>query len=103
MLYSEAVWRVIMRQKFNEYCEIISGFAFKSKDLLSEGDIPVIKIGNISNGGDVILNDNTQYVTDDFWTINEKYHIKKGDILISLTGSHINQPNSMVGRTILTG
>ena len=99
MLYSEVVWRVIMRQKFNEYCEIISGFAFKSKDLLSEGDIPVIKIGNISNGGDVILNDNTQYVTDDFWTINEKYHIKKGDILISLTGSHINQPNSMVGRT----
>ena len=88
-----------MREKFSEYCEVISGFAFKSKDLLREGDIPVIKIGNISNGGDVTLDDNTQYVLDDFLAINEKYHVKKDDILISLTGSHINQPNSMVGRT----
>ena len=66
-----------MREKFSEYCEVISGFAFKSKDLLREGDIPVIKIGNISNGGDVTLDDNTQYVLDDFLAINEKYHVKK--------------------------
>lgn len=35
-----------MREKFSEYCEVISGFAFKSKDLLREGDIPVLGILN---------------------------------------------------------
>ena len=63
-----------------------------------EGDIPVIKIGNISNGQGIILDDNSQYVNVGFLSLNKKYHIAKGDILISLTGSHINQPNSMVGR-----
>ncbi len=88
-----------MRDRFGDHCSVISGYAFKSVDLLEEADIPVIKIGNISNGNDVIIDDSTQYVSSDFLEINEKYHIKKGDILISLTGSHINQPNSMVGRT----
>ena len=88
-----------MREKFSEYFDVISGYAFKSADLQEEGDIPVIKIGNISNGGDIIEDNSTQYVTSDFMSVNEKYHVDKGDVLISLTGSHINQPNSMVGRT----
>lgn len=85
--------------KLSEHCEVFSGYAFKSHDLLSEGDVPVIKIGNISNGKDVILDKDTQYVDKRLLSINEKYHIRKGDVLISLTGSHINQPNSMVGRS----
>ena len=85
--------------KLSEHCEVFSGYAFKSQDLLTEGDIPVVKIGNISNGRDLILDKDTQYVDKIFLSINEKYHIKKGDVLISLTGSHINQPNSMVGRS----
>lgn len=85
--------------KLEKHCEIFSGYAFKSQDLLAEGDIPVVKIGNISNGKDVILDKDTQYVDKKFLSINEKFHIKKGDVLISLTGSHINQPNSMVGRS----
>lgn len=88
-----------MREKFKEHCDVISGYAFKSADLLDEGDIPVIKIGNISNGRDVIIDNSTQYVDETFNKISENYHIRKGDVLISLTGSHINQPNSMVGRT----
>ena len=88
-----------MRERFEEHCSIISGYAFKSEDLLEDSDVPVIKIGNISNGEDVIIDEGTQYVNVDFLSIDEKYHIKKGDILISLTGSHINQPNSIVGRT----
>lgn len=85
--------------KIGQHCEVFSGYAFKSQDLLTEGDIPVVKIGNISNGRDLILDKDTQYVDKIFLSINEKYHIKKGDVLISLTGSHINQPNSMVGRS----
>lgn len=88
-----------MREKFDKYFEVISGYAFKSADLLPIGDVPVIKIGNISNGSDVVLDDDTQYVSSDFLRINDKYHIHKGDVLISLTGSHMNQPNSVVGRT----
>ena len=84
--------------RIGDYCDVISGYAFKAGDLKEEGDIPVIKIGNISNGQGIILDDNSQYVKVGFLSLNKKYHIAKGDILISLTGSHINQPNSMVGR-----
>lgn len=86
-------------EKLGKYCKIISGYAFKSNDLSEGTEIPVIKIGNISNGYDIITDSSTQYVSSDFLSIDEKYHIKKGDVLISLTGSHINQPNSMVGRS----
>lgn len=85
--------------RFSKYCKVISGYAFKAKDLMEEGDIPVVKIGNISNGGNVNISSNTQYVDRSFLSLDEKYHIKNKDILISLTGSHMNQPNSMVGRS----
>ena len=75
-----------MAEKLKEYCTVISGYAFKSKDLSEGTDIPVIKIGNISNGEDVVLDDSTQYVNEEFLDIDEKYHVVKGDILISLTG-----------------
>lgn len=87
-----------MREKFYKHFDVISGYAFKSADLKDAGEIPVIKIGNISSGSNVIEDSSMQYVSNDFLKINEKYHIYKDDILISLTGSHINQPNSMVGR-----
>lgn len=86
-------------EKLGTYCDVISGYAFKSADWQDEG-VPVIKIGNISNGYDVILDESTQYVDESFCdNLDKKYRIENGDILISLTGSHINQPNSMVGRS----
>jgi len=88
-----------MREALGEYCDIISGYAFKSSDLEDIGDVPVIKIGNINDGGNVIIDNTTQYVSNKFLSIDMKYHIHFDDILISLTGSHMNQPNSMVGRS----
>lgn len=88
-----------MREKLKDHCLVISGYAFKSADLLEEGDVPVVKIGNISNGRNVVIDDDTQYVNSEFLSLDKKYHVNKGDILISLTGSHMNQPNSMVGRS----
>ncbi len=87
-----------MAERMGTYCTVISGYAFKSGDLAEGVDIPVIKIGNISNGDKVIVDGDTQYVDSRFLSLDKKYHINKGDILISLTGSHMNQPNSMVGR-----
>lgn len=87
-----------IREKLELHCDVISGYAFKTTDWKAIG-IPVIKIGNISDGENVIIDNKTQYVDYEFFYIlNEKYRAEKGDILISLTGSHINQPNSMVGR-----
>lgn len=86
-------------EKLGTYCDVISGYAFKSADWQEKG-IPVIKIGNISNGYDIIINEETQCVDHSFCErLDPKYRIERGDILISLTGSHINQPNSMVGRS----
>ena len=87
-----------MEEKLNKYCTVISGYAFKSQDLSEGTDIPIIKIGNISNGENIIVDNSTQYVNKEFLSVDKKYHVLKGDILISLTGSHMNQPNSMVGR-----
>ena len=87
-----------MADQLKKYCTVISGYAFKSTDLSEGTDIPVVKIGNISNGEGINFDDSTQYVDKKFLDIDCKYHIKSGDILLSLTGSHMNQPNSMVGR-----
>ena len=85
-------------EKLERYCDVISGYAFKSTDWRDSG-VPVVKIGNISNGNDIIFDEQIQYVEEEFKNkIDSKYLICKGDILLSLTGSHINQPNSMVGR-----
>lgn len=88
-----------MREKLKLHCDVISGYAFSSSDWKEDG-VPVIKIGNISNGGDVDCNEQLQHVDELFLsTIDSKYQVAVGDILVSLTGSHINQPNSMVGRS----
>lgn len=83
------------KDKLGKYIDILSGFAFKSKDFSDKG-IPVIKIKNI-NPPCVTLNDLT-YVPYSIACQNSKYILKKGDILIAMTGSHINQIASVVGR-----
>ena len=81
--------------KLGKYVEILSGFAFKSKDFLDCG-VPVIKIKNITQEG-VTLED-VSYISKELADKNEKYHLNYNDILIALTGSHINQMSSVVGR-----
>lgn len=83
------------KDKLGKYIDILSGFAFKSKDFSDKG-IPVIKIKNI-NPPCVTLNDLT-YVPYSIACQNSKYILKKRDILIAMTGSHINQIASVVGR-----
>ena len=71
-------------KKIGEICEIINGFAFKSNKYVPQG-IRVIRITNVQNG----------YIEDKdpkfypFETTNEieRYLLKEGDLLISLTGN----------------
>ena len=88
-----------VKEKLGNRIKVISGYAFKSSDFLdcSNDNIPVIKIKNIKNGYVDIEND-IQYVSKDKLNIDSKYIVNNGDILISLTGSQITQPNSVVGR-----
>lgn len=81
--------------KLGEYIDVLSGFAFKSKDF-SDSGIPVIKIKNVSPP--CITLDDLSYVPEDVAFQNLKYILKKGDVLIAMTGSHINQIASVVGR-----
>ncbi len=88
-----SVWKI---RPVGEMAKVMSGYAFKSSEFQSEG-IPVIKIKNIRDGY-VDLTD-AQCVDEKYLTsIDTKFQITRGDLLISLTGSHITQPDSVVGR-----
>ena len=61
-------------EKIGKFYDVISGYAFKSKDLKDTADVPVVKIGNISNGRNIVR-ENLQYVSRDLLKINKKYHM----------------------------
>jgi type I restriction enzyme S subunit len=76
--------------------DLISGYAFKSTNFLSEqseNSLPVIKIKNVANG-DVNI-DNVVYheVSNDL----EKFRISRGDVLIAMTGNHPQAQTQVVG------
>lgn len=78
-----------------ELIKLQGGFAFKSKDFSEEG-VPVAKIKNVRHGY-VDLSDSAKVIPE-YVPKAENYFIKHGDILISMTGSGPQQPNSIVGR-----
>lgn len=79
------------------YIDVQNGYAFKSNDFKYSGGIPVIKIKNVASGK-LDLSD-VQYYNG---SIEDKQNfiINKGNILIAMTGSHVHQPSSMVGRVV---
>jgi type I restriction enzyme S subunit len=82
--------------RLGEVAKVISGYAFKSSEFSDEG-VPVVKIANIRVGL-LDLVDSQKVSHEYLEDLNEKYRVGAGDILVSLTGSHITQPNSVVGR-----
>jgi len=83
------------RVKIGDVAHVTSGYSFKSEEFGDEG-IPVIKINNVRDG--YVDLSNAQYVDSKYLELEERHHINNGDVLISLTGSHITQPGSVVGR-----
>jgi len=78
-----------------ELIEVQNGYAFKSKDFDDIKGIPVIKIRNVASGE--LQMDNIKYYP--FTIVGlDRFIISKNDILIALTGSHVNQPSSIVGK-----
>lgn len=81
-----------------DVAKVISGYAFKSSEFEEEG-IPVIKIKNIRVGFTDLTD--AQAVPESRMSLAEKFHVQSGNVLISLTGSHLTQPNSVVGRVAI--
>jgi type I restriction enzyme, S subunit len=77
------------------YIKVQGGFAFKSKDFKNEG-IPVIKIKNVGFGH--LKFDEYSCVDIEVANKAKDFLIKPGDVLISMTGSGPNNPDSLVGR-----
>ncbi len=85
----------ISSQKIGDFAKVVSGYAFKSKDFVDHG-IPVLKIANIQH--EHVVFDKVQYLPPEFLSVADRYHVRNGDVMMSLTGSHVSQPNSVVGR-----
>lgn len=78
-----------------DYIDILSGFAFKTKDFVDNG-VPIIKIKNISPP--CVTLDDLTYVSNEVAEKQKKFILSYDDVLIAMTGSHINQWSSVVGR-----
>ena len=90
-VYRQAVLVDIVSQEhplrqLKEISVALSGFAFKSKNYTPDGKYTVIKIGNVKDGYLDFSRDKTRTneVTD---RILQKYLLKQGDCLITLTGT----------------
>lgn len=68
-----------------EICEVQGGYSFESVDFRKEG-VPLVRISNI-NDYLVKIGDNTVYLDKSFLKEFSEYEIKKGDILIALSGA----------------
>lgn len=80
-------------------CLMKNGYAFKSKDFVSQG-VPVIKIKNVKPNR--ILVDDLSYVPADVAEQRKKWLIEKGDILLTMTGNRADgSPESWVGKAAI--
>ena len=92
MSFKENKWNICF---IGDVADILNGYAFKAKDFQCKG-VPIIKIKNIVPPN--ISIEDVQYVSRDLYNEKIKYALKYNDILISMTGSGINQISSAVGK-----
>lgn len=74
------------RKQLKEFSKAISGFAFKSSRYSPDGNYVVVKIGNVKERHFDFSRDLTKTLEADD-SILEKYLLRCGDCLITLTGS----------------
>lgn len=83
------------KYKLGELMDVQNGYAFKSDDLKTTGT-PIIKIRNIQPPN--ISFAEADYYADKINGRLNQFVVKKKDILISMTGSHVSQFASAVGK-----
>ncbi len=77
----EGEWK---KKKLGEVCFVQGGYAFKSDNFQKNPGIPIIRISNIKKES-ISLNDIVYY--DDKFLIPNNFKIKRGDILIAMSGA----------------
>ena len=85
--------------KLGEICKLVNGYAFKGKDFIKSG-FPVLKIKNIKPNR--IILDDLSYVSEKTVVDKELRLVKKGDILLTMTGNRFEgSPDSWVGKSAI--
>lgn len=79
-----------------EYARVQGGYAYKSKDFSESGACPVLKIKNVRFG--TVDYSEASLISEEIANETGEWKTKEGDILISMTGSGPNAPQSLVGR-----
>ena len=79
-----------------EYARVQGGYAYKSKDFTESGINPVLKIKNIRFGN--VDYSESSFISEEIANQTTDWKTKEGDVLISMTGSGPNAPQSLVGR-----
>ena len=70
---------------FGQICRVQGGFAFKSTDYVKEG-VPLVRISNLVNGR-VQVSADTVFLPPEFATANPAFLLRKGDVLIAMSGA----------------
>jgi len=92
-------WRV---GRLEEFIEFINGYAFKSKELLTESTentYKVFKMGDIKKGGGLHNNKTKSYFKKENVLKTSKHILKDGDLLMSMTD--MKDAISLLGHTAL--
>ncbi len=81
----------------DDACSFFSGNAWKASKFRDEGEIPVIRIQNLSNEGNGFVYWNDEY--------DQRFIVKKGDLLLGLSGSikvdYWNGPEALLNQRIV--
>ena len=72
--------------RMGDYCNVHSGYAFKSQDFCEDG-ILVVKIGNLQNDTVVIDNRTSFFPSEKISEYLRKFILEKDNVLIALTGA----------------
>lgn len=76
-------WTVV---KLGTIFDFLGGYAFNSDDYSDESENQIIRIGNVKNGR-LILDTNPVFVNNLVAEMAEKFRIKEGTILFTMTGT----------------
>jgi len=77
--------------RLGEIARVTPGHAFKSADFKTRGEYPVIKIKNITEDYRVDITDCSYIDSSIINERHEKFLLKKGDILIAMTGATVGK------------
>ncbi|CAG0939293.1 hypothetical protein BROC_00555 [Candidatus Brocadiaceae bacterium] len=86
----------LVYEPIGKYAEVQGGFAYKSKDFIVDTGVPVLKIKNIRHR-DIDVSE-VDKVSEKIARETARFYAKPGDIMISMTGSGVQAPDSIVGR-----